>query len=162
MFHPNAMSPELAGMLRDPLKLPAQVSACIAPATEIRGTCPPSHQEPVASAHLLPSERMRHGAWSVKQCGWYRPHTMPGRKSMHTSNSTVVFDICAPISDMYGRSQPRKSYACQKWPSFSTYTSLAVAAAMPRCAFATFGYLPPDLSFEPKPSAPLLASRALR
>ena len=36
----------------------------------------------------------------------------------------------AIVSDMYGRSQPRKSYACQKWPSFSTYTSLAVAAAM--------------------------------
>ena len=48
---------------------------------------------------------------------------------VYTSNSAIV-------SDMYGRSQPRKSYACQKWPSFSTYTSLAVAAAMGGAAAA--------------------------
>ena len=36
---------------------------------------------------------------------------------VYTSNSAIV-------SDMYGRSQPRKSYACQKWPSFSTCTPI--------------------------------------
>jgi hypothetical protein len=47
---------------------------------------------------------------------------------------------------MYGRSEPQKSFACQKWPSFSTYTSLAVAVSLS----VTSQLVPPAVYFPPQ------------
>ena len=58
---------------------------------------------------------------------------------VYTSNSAIV-------SDMYGRSQPRKSYACQKWPSFSTYTSNSIDDRRVHIVFSRF-----TGEFEPLP-----------